>query len=136
MTPDKQILVLKKDQKIVSSLLAYCEKHQIKSAWIWGLGAIQRAELSAYDLENKKYLDQTFDAEMEIANLSGNVGQMDGKPISHLHIVLTDKNMVAFGGHLKEATVAATCEIMILPLDQEINRRFDPEIGLNLINNN
>lgn len=51
----------------------------------------------------------------------------------HLHIVLGDEKFQAYGGHLKNAVVSATCEIAIFELDSKIKRKYDDEIGLNLL---
>ena len=43
-----------------------------------------------------------------------------------------DENGHVFGGHLNEATVSATCEMVIEIIDGKVDRYFDEEIGLNL----
>ena len=43
-----------------------------------------------------------------------------------------DSKGAVFGGHLNSATVSATCEMVIRVLDGTVERRLDPEIGLNL----
>ena len=37
-----------------------------------------------------------------------------------------------FGGHLNSAVVSATCELVLQVIDGQVERVFDPEIGLNL----
>ena len=37
-----------------------------------------------------------------------------------------------FGGHLNEAFVSATCEMVVLPMAGQVERAFDEETGLNL----
>ena len=37
-----------------------------------------------------------------------------------------------FGGHLNRAEVSATCELVMQVIDGQVDRRFDPDIGLNL----
>ena len=50
----------------------------------------------------------------------------------HLHMSAGDENGHVFGGHLNEATVSATCEMVIEIIDGKVDRYFDEEIGLNL----
>lgn len=39
----------------------------------------------------------------------------------------------AFGGHLNEAHISATAELVVRCLPGSTERRFDDEVGLNLI---
>ena len=43
-----------------------------------------------------------------------------------------DVNANVFGGHLVDATVSATGEMVIRILDGRVDRYFDEEVGLNL----
>ena len=43
-----------------------------------------------------------------------------------------NENNEVFGGHLNEAYVSATCEMIIEIIEGKIDRYFDQEIGLNL----
>lgn len=44
-----------------------------------------------------------------------------------------DQEGHAFGGHLNEAVISATCELVVTCLPGETNRVFSDEVGLNLI---
>ncbi len=133
MENNSKILRLNKGDEIVSSILKYCEEKNIDSAWIWGIGAISEISLSAYDLNNKKYIDKKINDNLEISSLSGNIGKHKGKIVAHLHGVFSDRSMSCFGGHITAAIVAATCEIIINPVEFKIIREHNEEIGLNLI---
>ncbi len=130
---NKIVFSIKKDEEITSSIFNYCQKNNIQSAWISGIGAVKSATLALYDLEKKEYKKKRFSGKFEIVGLSGNIGTLEGKPVLHLHTVLSDENMAIFGGHLEKATVSVTCEILISKTDYRIEREFDPNIGLNLI---
>jgi hypothetical protein len=127
------ILRLNRGDELISSLIKYCEEKKIVSAWIWGIGAVSYVELSAYDLEHKKYIDNKIKDDLEISSLSGNIGLLDNKLVAHLHAVVSDWKTNSFGGHLNKATVSATCELIINPIEFKIVRKHDKEIGLNLI---
>lgn len=124
---------INKGEKIVHSILNFCKSNNIEGAWITGLGAISSANLALYDLENKKYIKKTITGPHEICALTGNIGIKDKEHLAHLHVVLSNEKMDAFGGHLEEATVAATCELKVEIFDHPIVRKHDEDIGLNLI---
>ncbi len=133
---DSEIMILRIDKgnKIVENIVKFCDDNQIDGAWISGLGAVSSATVGLYDLNTKEYHKKDLKGPFEIANLVGNVGTVKGKTRTHIHVVLTDGEMKAFGGHLDEAVVAATCEIKLEILEVEITRKRDQEIGLDLIN--
>ena len=58
---------------------------------------------------------------------------MNNEVYLHCHITLSDVEMNAIAGHLKEGIIGATCEIVLIKLAGEINRKFDNVIGLNLM---
>lgn len=130
---DVMILRIDKGEKIVESIVSFCRDNKINGAWISGLGAVSSATLGLYDLGSKEYHTKDFEGPLEIANLVGNVGVVEKKTKAHIHAVFSDKNMEAIGGHLEEATVAATCEIKLEILDVELTRKKDENIGLDLI---
>lgn len=128
-----QVIRLEKEEKIIEGILDFCSKNKIKNALFFGLGAISRVELMHYVVDTKEYSSKIIEEPLEIANMTGNVMVMDSKPILHTHITVSDKDMKPYAGHLKEATVAATCEVFLVKLDSEISRKYSEEIGLNLL---
>ena len=58
---------------------------------------------------------------------------MDGKYYSHLHMSAGNDKGEVFGGHLNEAYISATCEMVITVVEGTVERAFSDEIGLNLL---
>lgn len=127
------ILRLEKGDEAVSKIVEFCTKNKIGSAWFSGLGAASSAKLAIYDLKKKEYIRKEISGILEILNYLGNVGQMNGKTIVHSHVTLSDETFSAFGGHVDELVIAATCEIILHQLDINLNRKYDDNIGLNLL---
>lgn len=127
------IIRLEKGEQIIESLTRFQETNNIKGAFFFGIGAASKAEISHFNLETKKYSSKTFEKDMEIINLAGNLGWLEDKPVIHCHITLSDPEMNTFGGHLKEATVGATCEIVLKILNKKLERRLNKETNLNLL---
>lgn len=132
---DSDILIarINKGEKVVESIIKFCKNFGIEGAWITGLGALNSAELALYNLDKKEYTKKSLSGPLEICSLIGNIGTKDGELVAHIHVVLSDDKMNAFGGHLNEAVVAATCELKVEIFDHPITRKHDKEIGLNLI---
>ncbi len=122
-----------KGEEIIKSLFKMCRKTGMKSGLISGLGSVSNAKLGLFDVEKKQYIEKEFEGIFEIASMNGNISRMDKKPYLHIHAVLSDREFQTYGGHLAEAVVAATCEVVAVPFEGKVGRRFDGEIGLNLL---
>lgn len=127
------LIRLLKDEKIQETLTKFCQEHKIYAATFSGIGAVQEAEVGFYHLDQKQYHFQKIAQPMEIVSLLGNVSLVENNPFLHIHITLGKEDLTCMGGHLKEATVGATCEIFLSPLQEKIERVYDEEIGLKLL---
>ena len=63
----------------------------------------------------------------------GDVTVNDGKPNIHAHVVLGKRDGSTCGGHLIEAQVRPTLEVILTESPAHLERRFDKEAGLALI---
>lgn len=129
---------LDKGELLIESLTRLVKEQNVTGAWISGIGGAVWAELGFYDLDSKQYTWKKLDQPMEITGLQGNVAwdnpRSSGEPVLHIHGMLSNKQMQAFGGHIKELEVAATCEILLHRwYDQDLVRSQDVEVGLNLL---
>lgn len=125
-----------KGEEILDKLIEICEKEQVKLANINGLGAIGEFTVGLFDTGEKKYYSTDYTGDYEIVSLTGNISTMDGKLYNHIHISAGDRDNKVYGGHLNKAVVSATCEMFINIIDGVVDRKFDEEIGLNLIDFN
>lgn len=127
------ILRLFKGEKIIETLLSFCKSEAISAGSISAIGGASDITLGYFSLETHEYAWKDFPEVHEIVSLTGNVSLVDGEPFIHAHIVISNKEFQAFGGHLKEATVAATLEVVISPNEINLSREMDAEIGLKLL---
>lgn len=127
------VIVLQRGDKIIEKLSEFIDAEQIKSGYMHGIGAVSKVEIAHYDLAEKKYSSQTFEESLELLSLLGDVAFKDDEKIVHCHIILGRDDMSLFGGHLVEGTIGVTCEIIFNELSEQIPKKEDPEIGLNLI---
>ena len=117
---------------LAESILTFCKDMKITAGSITGIGAVNEATLRFFDPATKRYVDKTFAEQMEVANLTGNVSQMNGRPYIHLHCVLGRADYSALAGHLLTAHINGACEIEVSALDGSVGRRYDEETGLNM----
>jgi predicted DNA-binding protein with PD1-like motif len=94
----------------------------VRAASFTGIGAIDRLTLGFYDLVGQKYERRSFDEDMEVASMSGNLAVVDGGPFPHVHGVFCRRDFSAVGGHVFEAVVSIAVEVGVLT-DPEMIRR-------------
>ena len=124
---------LERGEKIIESVKSFCAGNKINCGYFFGIGALGEAELAHYIVESKKYTSKILKQPLEIISLSGNITEMEDEVYLHCHITLSDEEMNAIGGHLKEGVISATCEIFLTKLDAEVSRKYDDFIGLNIL---
>jgi len=129
----QHFFVLKRGQEIVAEIINFCSSKNIKASYFSAIGAVSSLEIGFYDIHKKEYNFKKFDEDLEIDNITGNIAVMDGELVLHAHSAFSDKEMKMIGGHLKSATVSGTCEVFLVPLKENIERKFDEDTGLNLI---
>lgn len=130
---DTIVVRLERGEEIISSLMELCNEKNITGGAVTGIGAVDHVVIGLYKVDEKKYYSNTFDMEMEITGLMGNISVKDNEPYLHLHGNFADSEGKVFGGHLNEARISATCEIVINRIKGSIGRKFDDSIGLNVI---
>lgn len=129
----RYILSLDNHVSILEALTAFCTEKRIFAGKISGLGAVNSATFRFLDPATLKYVDKTFEEQMEITNLTGNISQKDGKPYLHLHITASRRDYTCIGGHLLDARINGACELFVEDYYlTSVGRYQDPETGLNL----
>ena len=123
------MIKLDKGDEIIESLKQICKAENIELASLTGIGASDDLKMGSLDLETGIYISRTFTGMLEITSLQGNVTMLDGEPFPHIHITIGDEDYNAYAGHLLEANINVTCEIVLEIIDDEITRSLDEELN-------
>jgi uncharacterized protein len=127
------VLIFDTGDEVVSTLTAFAKENHIAAAHFTAIGAFSDAGLGYFDLQKKDYLKNQLDEQVEVVSLIGDIALDKGEPKVHAHIVVGKKNGAAMGGHLLEAHVRPTLELVLQDSGEKLKRKFDPESGLALI---
>ena len=130
---NKWVVRIDKGEEIVQTLKKFCQENKIKLGIINGIGAVNKITIGLFETKTKEYHTKELVGDYEFTSLMGNISTMNGEVYLHLHINLADSNHNTFGGHLNSAIVSATGEITIEEIEGEIERKFNEEVGLNLL---
>ena len=130
---DRYVLSIDNHEEIVEALTRFCKEKNITAGVVEGIGAINEATFRFLDPATKKYVDKTFQEQMEITNLTGNISEKDREPYLHIHLTCSRRDYTCVGGHLLSARIGGACELLVTDFGlTKLKRRFDEETGLNL----
>lgn len=129
---NKYLVRIDPGEEIVSNLTEFCKERSIKLGSISAIGAVNKVEIGIFDPLKKEYYSDTLKGTYEILSIMGNITSNNNQPYLHMHITLSDNKYNAFGGHLNNAVVSSTCEVIIEEFEGKLDRYFDKNIGLNL----
>ena len=128
------VMVLETGEEAMSVLKRFAEEQQLAAAQITAIGAFREAVISYFDWETKDYLKIPVKEQVEGAAMIGDVATgEDGGPALHIHLVLERRDGSALAGHLAEAYVRPTLEVVVSESPAHLRKTKDPETGLALI---
>lgn len=130
---DGFLVRLERGEELRAGLAELMQRHQIGCGFVAGLGAVRDPKMGYYVLDEKRYIERRFEGEYELVGMTGTLSWYQDEPFPHVHLMLTDPDFRAFGGHCFEATTAATLEIRVRAEQDRIDRRMDEAIGLHLM---
>lgn len=131
---DTIIARIDKGEEVLEKIKEIAQKENIKLASINALGAINDFTVGVFNIDEKKYYANEFKGNFEIVSLTGTINTMNDEFYTHIHLSAGNDKGQVFGGHLNRAIISATCEMVINIIDGRVDRRFDQDIGLNLLN--
>ena len=130
---DTYIVRMDPGEEILTQLKVFAEQEGVKLASVTALGAVKDFTVGVFDTGAKVYKSNRFQGVYEIVSLVGTINTMNGAFYCHLHMCAADQEGRAVGGHLNEAVISATCELVVTCLPGRTDRVFSDEVGLNLI---
>jgi predicted DNA-binding protein with PD1-like motif len=132
--PKTYLLVFDPEEEIMGGLLAFVREKQITAGHFTAIGAVSKEMLGFFDRKTKAYKKIPQDGQAEVLSLIGDVAMTeDGKAGVHIHAVFGQPDGTTRGGHLIEATVWPTLEVVLTESPKHLRRTFRPELGLALI---
>ena len=126
-------LVFDKGDEVVALLSSFAKENGLAASHFTGIGAFSEVTLGFFDWERKDYQQLPVREQVEVLSLIGDVALGDGEPKVHAHVVVGKRDGTAHGGHLMEAYVRPTLEVVIVESPEHLRRKTDEETGLALI---
>jgi predicted DNA-binding protein with PD1-like motif len=117
----------------MAGLQELARRRELTASSLTAIGAFERAVLGFFDYDRKEYERIPVEEQCEVVSLLGNIALTDGEPSLHIHTVLGVRGGRAVAGHLLEATVRPTLEIMLTETPAHLVRCKDATTGLSLL---
>jgi predicted DNA-binding protein with PD1-like motif len=126
-------VIFGKGDEALSGLQEFAEKYDITSAHFTAIGALNGATLAWFDPRRKMYKKIPIRGQVEVIGMSGDIALYQGKPVIHTHLIVGTSDGTTRGGHVLDAYVSPTLEAIVTVDPIAIQKRFDPETDLTLI---
>lgn len=127
-------VILDTGEEVMACLKRFVAAEKVRAAQLTAIGAFSEAVLLYFDWGRKEYQHIPVTEQVEVASLLGDVAEgPSGEATLHIHLVLGKQDGTAMAGHLGEAHVRPTLEIIVTESPAHLRKRKDPESGLALI---
>lgn len=127
-------LILESGDEAITQLQQFCTEHEVTAARFTAIGAFRSVQLGYFNWDKKDYEKIRVDEQVEVLMLAGDVALLERTPKIHAHVVIGKRDGSAHGGHLLQAIVRPTLEVILTESPSYLRRTLDAESGLPLIN--
>jgi predicted DNA-binding protein with PD1-like motif len=132
--PERTIaLVFEKGDDVVPILEQFAKEHTLSASRFSAIGALRTAVLGYFDWERKDYDRIPVEEQVEVLSLNGDIALDGDQPKVHAHAVLGRRDGSTIGGHVLQATVQPTLEVLLVESPGYLRKTCDRETGLALI---
>lgn len=128
-------VIFDKEDDVAQGLLNFARENKLSASHFTAIGGFSDMTLGYFDREKKEYKKIPLHEQVEVLSLVGDIAinEKNGEPKVHAHVVVGKSDGTAWGGHIMEARVWPTLEVIVVESPYYLQRRSDSETGLALI---
>jgi uncharacterized protein len=127
------VLVFDTGDEVIAGLLDFARTHDLGGSHFTAIGAFSSLVVGYFDWGKKDYKKIPLNEQVEVLSLVGDIALDEGEPKVHAHVVVGKADGTAHGGHLLQAHVRPTLEVILVESPQHLRRKPDKASGLALI---
>lgn len=126
-------LIFDQDDEMIMELQEFAKQQQLTGSHFTAIGAFSQVTLGYFRRENMEYKNIPVNEQVEVLSLVGNIAMKGNDCKIHAHVVLGRQNGSTLGGHIQNATVWPTLEVILTEEPAYLKRTIDDTTGLALI---
>lgn len=131
--PNTYAVIFETGDEVTAGLAAFAREHSLSASHFTGIGGFQEVTIGYFDWDRKDYHPIPIRQQVEVLSLMGDIALDRGEPKVHAHVIVAKPDGTAHGGHLMNARVRPTLEVMIVESAGELRKSYDPLSKLDLI---
>lgn len=116
------VLRLDPGEELIQSLAQFALEQKVEAGYAVGLGSFDQVLLGYLDPETNEYVRRRFDERLEVAHMTGTFSMEGDRPHVHVHAVVAPRELLAYAGHVHEATVGAVMELFLTRFPGRLDR--------------
>jgi len=126
-------IIFNKGDEFISRLTEFAKRQKLTGSHFTAIGAFSGVTLGYFDRNKMEYQQIPLNEQVEVLSLTGNITLDHDEPKVHAHVVVGRPDATTRGGHILEAYVWPTLEVIVVEEPKGLQRRTDEETGLALI---
>jgi predicted DNA-binding protein with PD1-like motif len=127
-------VVFETGDEVKSGLTAFAQAPRLGGNHFTAIGAFSEVTLGYFDWPRREYKKIPVREQVEVLSLIGDIAlKEDGTPEVHAHVVVGRSDGTTMGGHLLDARVRPTLEVIVVESPRHLRRGYDPQSKLALI---
>jgi uncharacterized protein len=126
-------VIFDKGDEFKEGLTEFAKQNRLSASQITAVGAFSDVTLGYFDRNQMEYKRIPVKEQVEVLSLVGDIVLSEGEPEVHAHVVLGRADATTLGGHIMEAHVWPTLEVIVSESPKHLHKEHDAETGLTLI---
>lgn len=126
-------IVFEQGDEMIKGLKEFSKEQQLLGSHFTAIGAFSQVTLGYFQRENMEYKNIPVNEQVEVLSLVGNIASKGDDHKVHAHVVLGKSDASTLGGHIQDAKVWPTLEVVLVEEPAYLKRTIDEKTGLALI---
>lgn len=126
-------IIFDPEDELIAALQSFAQEQQLFGSHFTAIGAFSHVTLGYFRRDTMQYKEILVDEQVEVLSLVGNIAMKGNKYKVHAHVVLGRADGSTLGGHIQNANVWPTLEVVLVEEPAYLRRTIDETTGLALI---